>query len=146
MIGARLLAAMSKDEQLPLSLAKTNARKAPTTALLVQAGLTIIFVWAANSHDNADSVLVLIGIPTTIIMAGAIAGVMILRQREPDTERPFRTPLYPLPPILFLVLSLWMLISTLQYKWQASLGSIALVIVVWALKPLLRSSKPIENN
>ena len=146
MIGARLLAAMAKDEQLPLPLAKTNARKAPTTALLIQAGLTIIFVWAANSHGNADSVLVLIGIPTTIIMAGAIAGVMILRQREPDTKRPFRTPLYPLPPILFLVLSIWMLISTLQYKWQASLGSIALVIVVWALKPLLRSSKPIENN
>ncbi len=146
MIGARLLAAMAKDGQLPLPLSKTNARKAPTTALLIQAGLTIIFVWTANSHNNADSVLVLIGIPTTIIMASAIAGVMILRQREPDTKRPFRTPLYPLPPILFLGLSLWMLISTLQYKWQASLGSIALVIVVWALKPLLRSSKPIENN
>ncbi len=146
MVGARLLATMAKDGQLPHSLTKTNSRKAPTTALLIQGGLTIIFVWAASSHGNADSVLVLIGIPTTIIMASAVAGVMILRHREPDTERPFHTPLYPLPPILFLGLSLWMLVSTLQYKWQASLGSIALVLVVWALKPLLRSSNPIEDN
>jgi amino acid transporter len=75
--------------------------------------------------------------PTTVIMGAAIAGVLILRHREPDTERPFRVPLYPLPPLLFLALSIWMLISTFQYKWQASLGSLALVLIAWLLKPLL---------
>ena len=75
--------------------------------------------------------------PTTVIMGAAVAGVLILRHREPETERPFRVPLYPLPPILFLVLAIWMLIATIQYKWQASIGSVILVAVVWALKPLL---------
>jgi len=138
MVGARLLATMAKDDQLPSSLTKTNSREAPTTALVIQAGLTIIFVWAASSDSNADNVLVLIGIPTTVIMASAVAGVLILRKREPDTDRPFRVPLYPLPPLLFLGLSIWMLVATLQYKWQASLGSVALVIVAWLLKPVLR--------
>ena len=71
--------------------------------------------------------------------------MLILRKREPDTERPFRVPLYPLPPLLFLGLSIWMLVATLQYKWQASLGSVALVIVAWLLKPVLRGRVAEEN-
>jgi APA family basic amino acid/polyamine antiporter len=143
MVGARILAAMAQDGQLPALLAKTNAREAPIPSLVVQAIFTIIFVWAASSYDNADNVLVLIGMPTTVIMGSAIAGVLILRHREPDTERPFRVPLYPLPPLLFLALSIWMLISTFQYKWQASLGSLALVFIAWLLKPLLtQEAKP----
>jgi APA family basic amino acid/polyamine antiporter len=138
MVGARLLATMAKDNQLPVALTKSNKRESPVTALVIQSFFTVAFVWVASSHGNADNVLVLIGIPTTVIMASAVAGVLILRKREPDTERPFRVPLYPLPPLLFLGLSIWMLVATLQYKWQASLGSVALVIVAWLLKPVLR--------
>ena len=145
MVGARLLATMAKDNQLPVTLAKTNKRESPVTALVIQSIFTVAFVWVASSHGNADNVLVLIGIPTTVIMASAVAGVLILRKREPDTERPFRVPLYPLPPLLFLGLSIWMLVATLQYKWQASLGSVALVIVAWLLKPVLRGRVAEEN-
>ena len=145
MVGARLLSTMAKEGQLPVALAKTNPREAPIPALVAQAIFTVVFVCAASSHKNADDVLVIIGMPTTIIMASAVAGVLILRKREPDKKRPFRVPLYPLPPLLFLGLSFWMLISTFQYKWQASLGSLALVAVVWLLKPVLKS-KAIKNN
>jgi len=145
MVGARLLATMAKDNQLPVALAKSNKRESPVRALVIQSFFTVAFVWAASSHGNADNVLVLIGIPTTVIMASAVAGVLILRKRKPDTERPFRVPLYPLPPLLFLGLSIWMLVATLQYKWQASLGSVALVIVVWLLKPVLRRGVAKEN-
>ena len=137
MVGSRILAAMAKEGQLPAALAQTTTREAPVYALGIQALCTIAFVCAASSHGNADNILVLIGMPTTVIMGAAVAGVLILRHREPETERPFRVPLYPLPPILFLVLAIWMLIATIQYKWQASIGSVILVAVVWALKPLL---------
>ena len=81
--------------------------------------------------------LIFIGLPTTIIMGAAVLGVLLLRQREPETERPFRVPLYPLPPLLFVGLAIWMIISTIQFKWQASIGSLAIVLVVWALRPIL---------
>ena len=145
MVGARLLATMAKDNQLPVTLAKTNKRESPVRALGIQSFFTVAFVWVASSHNNADNVLVLIGIPTTVIMARAVAGVLILRKREPDTERPFSVPLYPLPPLLFLGLSVWMLVATLQYKWQASLGSVALVFVAWLLKPVLKGRVAEEN-
>jgi len=159
MVGARFLATMAQEGNLPHILARTSKRASPMIALLVQAIFTIAFaVFAAalgnadnskettEAHNYADNILVLIGMPTTIIMGAAVAGVVILRGRESNTARPFKVPFYPLPPVLFLGISVWMLIGTLQYKWQASLGSIALVVVVWALKPILRSSKPIEDN
>jgi len=34
-----------------------------------------------------------------------------------------------------------MLIATLKYKWQASIGSIILVAVIWALKPVLTNKE-----
>ena len=146
MVGARILSTMAQENQLPSSLGQANSRKSPVSALVVQAIFTIIFVWAANSHGNADNILVLIGMPTTVIMAGAVAGVFILRKKEPDRERPFQTPLYPLPPLLFLGLSIWMLVATLQYKWQASLGSLILVILIWLLKPVLRTTPAQKEN
>lgn len=142
MVGARILSTMAQENQLPSSLGQTNSRKSPVSALVLQAIFTIIFVWAANSHGNADNILVLIGMPTTVIMAGAVAGIFILRKREPDRERPFQIPLYPLPPLLFLGLAIWMLVATLQYRWQASLGSLILVILIWLLKPVLCATKP----
>lgn len=141
MVGSRILAAMAKDGQLPAPLAKTTPRDAPVNALGLQAICTIAFVVAASSHGNADNVLVLIGMPTTVIMGAAVAGVLILRRREPNADRPFRVPLYPLPPLLFLGLAVWMLIATLQYKWQASIGSVILVAVIWTLKPLLAKGR-----
>ena len=137
MVGARLLAAMARDGQVPAALGKTNARDAPIPALGVQAICTVLFVGIASSHQSADDLLVVIGLPTTIIMGAAVLGVLLLRQREPDTERPFRVPLYPLPPLLFVGLAIWMIISTIQFKWQASIGSLAIVLVVWALRPIL---------
>ena len=145
MVGSRILAAMAKDGQLPAALAKTTSREAPVNALRVQALCTIAFVCAASSHGNADNILVLIGMPTTVIMGAAVTGVLILRRREPDTERPFRVPLYPLPPILFLGLAVWMLIATVQYKWQATIGSVILVTIIWALKPLLSKGGTIPH-
>ena len=146
MVGARILSTMAQENQLPSPLGQTNSRKSPVSALVLQAIFTIIFVWAANSHGNADNILVLIGMPTTVIMAGAVAGIFILRKREPDRERPFQIPLYPLPPLLFLGLAIWMLVATLQYKWQASLGSFILVILIWLLKPILCAPQPQKEN
>jgi len=39
-----------------------------------------------------------------------VAGLFILRWRQPELERPYRTWLYPLPPIIFLGITSWTLI------------------------------------
>ena len=87
-------------------------------------------------------VLDYIGLPLTIIMGATVTGVIVLRQREPEIQRPFRVPLYPLPPIHFIALALWMTISVAIENWQTAVASATTVAVVWLLKPVLAQKNP----
>jgi len=139
MVGARILQAMAAEGQLPAWVRRRNRRDVPANAILIQAIALVTFIGAASTHQNTDKILLFIGLPTTFIMGGAVLGVLLLRRRECNRDRPFRVPLYPLPPLLFVALAAWMVISTIQYEWRASLGSAVLVVIVWALKPVLAS-------
>ena len=46
----------------------------------------------------------------------AVLAVTIMRWRAPQAERPFRVPLYPLPPLIFLGVSLWMLVFQVRAR------------------------------
>ena len=50
--------------------------------------------------------------------------VFVLRGREPEAERPFRVPLYPLLPAIFCATCAYMLWSSLSYVYSQSLGGI----------------------
>jgi amino acid transporter len=60
--------------------------------------------------------------------------LIILRSREPEVERPFRVPLYPLTPLLFCAACLYMFQSSLTY---AGAGAVAGVLVLVAGVPVL---------
>ncbi len=137
MVGGRVLYAMAKAGQLPSTVATLNKNDVPANALLIQGTITVIFILAANNLGTLGDVLDYIGLPLTIIMGATVAGVFILRHREPSTNRPFRVPLYPLPPILFIALALWMTISVAMENWKVAIASTLTVLVIWVLKPLL---------
>ena len=66
-----------------------------------------------------------------------IAAVIVLRVNEPDRERPFRSPLYPLEPIIFLLFYGWFLykISSATYvmasqSWESALESISVLSLI----------------
>lgn len=53
----------------------------------------------------------------------AVAGVVILRRREPELRRPYLCPLYPVTPIFFVVATLGIVVSTFVANFrQALLG------------------------
>jgi APA family basic amino acid/polyamine antiporter len=55
--------------------------------------------------------------------------VLVLRWRQPEVARPFRTPLYPLPPLLFLGFSVWILYFTLQGRPSESIFSLVTIVL-----------------
>lgn len=137
MVGGRILFAMAAARQLPAALEKLNRKNVPANALLVQGSITVFFILAANNLGTLADVLDYIGLPLTIIMGATVAGVFVLRHREPDVDRPFRIPLYPLPPLLFISLAIWMTVSVAMENWKVALASSTTVIVVWILRPVL---------
>ena len=42
------------------------------------------------------------------------AAVFVLRRKIPDAERPYKTLGYPITPIVFILVGIWLLINTLQ--------------------------------
>jgi amino acid transporter len=64
------------------------------------------------------------------------AAVIVLRLRDPHRARPFRIPLYPLPPLVFCLTSAYMLYSSVTYAGALSwfgFGPLAIGLVLYAL-------------
>lgn len=64
----------------------------------------------------------LIVVRVTVQFIGQTVGLLLLRQRRPDLQRPFRMWLYPLPALLGILLWLYIFVTSRQYMlWAAAL-------------------------
>jgi amino acid transporter len=67
----------------------------------------------------------------------------VLRRKDRTTNRPFRVPLYPLPPIVFCIMCAYLLYSSLAYARIGAMAGVA-VLAVGAL--LLLFVEPSTSN
>ncbi len=104
--GPRVLHRIGEDFALFRLLGRTNNDGIPSSAVIVQASIALAFLWSASF----DRILVFSGATMALNTFFTVLGVFILRWRKPDLERPFRTWLYPLPPIVFLLITGWTLL------------------------------------
>jgi len=114
--GARLYHALGQDlalQRLRIWDVKGNN---PRNAIVVQSVIAFaLIVFGALSQDGFLG-MVLYTSPVFwffILLTGL--GLFVLRRTDPDRERPFRVPLYPITPILFCLMCGYMLYSSLVY-------------------------------
>ncbi len=109
--GPRVLERIGEDLPLFRGLSARNRRGAPARAVLLQQGLALLLILTGSF----EAVLSFAGFTLTLCALITVAGVMRLRRREPDLPRPFRVPWYPLPPLLFILVSV---ASLLFLAWE----------------------------
>jgi len=112
-----------------------NRSSTPTKAMLVQSGITLFLVLFGTLTRKGFETMVDYTAPVFwffFLLSGV--SLLVLRVREPHVLRPFRVPFYPLTPILFCLISGYLLYSSLAYT---GVGAIAGVAVVLAGVPLL---------
>ncbi len=105
MTAPRVFFAMADDRLLPRKIAAVHPRfETPYVAILLCAALGIAFVLARTFEQLADAFV------TGIVpfYALAVAAVFVLRRR-PGYDPPFRVPLYPVVPAVFIVATLMLL-------------------------------------
>jgi len=129
MTGARASEAMGRDYARLALLARRTAHGAPIVSVALQAALASALVLAATF----DTLLVWTGLTLTISAALTVAGVIILRRREPALARPYRVPLYPLAPLLFLAFAAWSLIASVIEQPLIVLASAVTISLALAL-------------
>ena len=124
MANSRVVYAMAHDGLFPKKLAHVSARThVPVRALLVQ-GVWACVLALSGSYDTLTDYVVFVN---WIFFALVIVSVFFLRRRLPREEGVYRAWGYPIVPLLFLVTTGWLLVSTLITSPVRSLIGLALV-------------------
>ncbi len=134
--GARTNYALGRDFQLFDFLGRWHERaNTPTNALLVQGVIALVLVFAGTLARQGFVTMVEYTAPVFwLFFFFAGLSLIVLRLKEPEVERPFRVPLYPITPLLFCGACVYMLQASLAYT---GAGALAGVIVLLAGFPVL---------
>ncbi|PAS97094.1 MAG: amino acid permease [Candidatus Dactylopiibacterium carminicum] len=123
-VGARTGYAVGRDWPQLAGLGQWSPdRQVPANALWVQcvAALLLIAVGAVTGGGFRAMVEFTSPVFWLFFLLSGVA-LLVLRQRDPATERPFRVPLYPVLPLLLCAVCAYMLWSSLSFVYSQSLG------------------------
>jgi amino acid transporter len=134
MTGSRVLFAMAADGLLFKPIAIVDRRfQTPGVAIWLGATLGVVFVLAGTFEQLADTFVIAI-VPFYALAVGAV----FVFRRRPGYHPPFRVPLYPVVPALFIVATVLLLGNAIidpvsRVPTLAVLGVILLGIPVFLL-------------
>ena len=108
-VGPRVYFAMASDGLFPKSLAGVHLHyQSPSASIVSQAAWTSILILTGTF----EALIVYSGFVLVFFSALAVTSLIVLRHRRPELARPFRVPLYPWTPLIFIAFSVWILIYT----------------------------------
>lgn len=122
--GPRVLHVIGEDFVLFRALGAVNEDGVPVRAILLQAVISLTFLWTSSF----ESILILAGATMALNTFFAVLGVFVLRWRQPKLARPYRTWGYPLPPLIFLLITGWTLFYTVQQRPQEAWLCLGVVV------------------
>jgi len=136
--GPRVLQVIGEDFHALRFLSRTNADGIPSTAIFVQSSLAVIFILTSRF----DSILVFAGFTLALNSFATVLGIFVLRWRQPDLARPYRTFAYPLTPLVYLALTGWTLTFILVNRPLEGLYGLAVISAGLAFYFLTAAKNP----
>jgi amino acid transporter len=141
--GARTAYALGRDHRRFGYLGHWNERAGtPGNALLVQGAAALVLVVIGAFARDGFRLVVEFTAPVFwffFLLVGI--SLFVLRRRDPDLPRPFRVPLYPVPPLIFCCTNAYLLYSSLAYTGLGALVGVGVVAVGGLLLIPLREPK-----
>lgn len=110
----RILFCMARDGLLPAWAARVHPRYRTPHVTTVWTGVIVAGV-AAVTH--IEEMVELCNIGTLFAFVVVAAGVLVLRWREPDRPRPFRTPWVPWVPLGAMATCVWLMLQLPARAW-----------------------------
>lgn len=124
----RIFYTMAKDGLLPPYFGKVHPKfKTPAHSTV----LTGIIAAVIAGFFPIGLLGELVSIGTLLAFTIVSAGVLYLRYKEPDRERPFKTPLVPLVPLLSIAVCIYLMASLPGDTWLRLLVWLAIGIVIY---------------
>ncbi len=141
-IGSRVTMVMGQDMPLLNVFSIKNKADIPAIALITQA----LIVTGLISTQSFEGVVKYISFSILFSSFATVLGVIVLRFTQPDLPRPYKTWAYPVTPIIFLTVTLFMMGYMLydknsQFESLAGLATIFSGLIVYFLNHFLTKSK-----
>lgn len=110
--GPRVYYSMAKDGLFFKKLGSLNRKGVPAVALVVQGCWACLLCLSGRYGDLLDYVI----FSQLLFFVLTVAGVFILRWKQPHAERPYKTFGYPVLPILYIMIGLAICADLLVFK------------------------------
>jgi basic amino acid/polyamine antiporter, APA family len=111
----RIFFSMARDGLLPQSFAKVHPRFGTPYVTTI---LTGVLVAVFGMFASIDEVVDLTNIGTLFAFVLVCAGILVLRKREPDRPRAFKTPFVPFVPIAGILSCVYLMTSLPAVTWK----------------------------
>jgi amino acid transporter len=129
--SARVALALSRDGYLPPFLSRIHPRlKTPLPAILVSG----VFIALSAISDNVKFLSYVSNFGYMFVVFFTNVSVIWLRRKFPDQKRPFRTPWYPVTPILGCLGIIVVEVFTELHALVVGIGLIAVGLIVYQLR------------
>ena len=130
MIGPRVYYAMARDQLFFKVFQNINrTHHVPSSAIALQGTIAIILVLTSTFY----TLLIYVGFILAIFSSLTVVGMMLLRSKDPDRARPYKTWGYPLTPILFVIGNVWIVIFSIRDNLTAFVWGVITVAVGWII-------------
>jgi ethanolamine permease len=130
--SSRQVYAMARSGYLPGFLSKLNRRfKTPYRALIAGGVISVIALFA---DKTAEYIVILSAMGAVFMYMISMVSLFILRKKEPELERPFVSPFYPVFPAIALIISAVALLAIIWFHFMLSLiffGGLAAAIIIF---------------
>ncbi len=123
-VGARITQVMGEDYLVFKFLAKKSKNDTPVNSIIFQTIITLLFIYTSTFEE----VMIYAGFTLALLTSVTVAGVFVLRYKQPDLHRPYKTWGYPYTPALFLLANSWITIFVLIDKPKESLIGLTLIV------------------
>ena len=128
MIGPRVYYAMAEKGLLFKKLAEVHSKfGTPAFAILLQTGLSVIYILAFGS--SILNLLIFMGFALSFFPWLTVLGLLVQHSRDANfAQRAYRSPLFPLFPVIFLTATLCMMVASLIERTQTSLIAVGITV------------------
>jgi len=124
--GARVYYAMAKDGLFFRKVAKLHPTyKTPAVSLMVQMAWTCVLCISGSYGQLLDYIIFAV----LVFYILTIMGLFILRRTRPDAVRPYKAVGYPVLPIVYIVMALFIDVVLLRYKPQYTWPGLIVVLL-----------------
>lgn len=141
MTGMRIPYAMALENRLPFSRQLRSLSKigAPVVSGLVQISIAIVMMFMGGFNTLTDMLVVVIWIFYIL----TFIAVFILRKREPELNRPYRTLGYPVIPVIAILGGIFIVVNTLFTQTMLTLIGIGITLLGLPFYYYLKNKYPV---